>query len=92
MSGLESINNGFAIDIFPNPVTSSFTLSLPTVLSSDIKVEIYNLNGEKLQLQHGFKEDNKSEIVYDVSMLHEGTYYLKVEAKKGYAVRKFIKL
>ena len=64
-------------------------ITLSPVLSSDIKVEIYNLNGEKLQLQHGFKVD---EAKYDVSKLPSGIYYLKVEAKKGSAVRKFIKL
>ena len=91
LSGVESINNGLAIDIFPNPVTSSFTLSLSPVLSSDIKVELYNLSGEKLQMLQKFKEDNMNELTFDVSILPSGIYYLKVEAKEGSSVRKFVK-
>ena len=93
LTGVELINNNFTIDLFPNPVTSSFTIAIAADLLSDIKVELYNLNGEKLKLQHSIDEDKiKHELIYDVSDLPSGIYFLNVRSKGGSATKKLVKL
>jgi len=75
--------------IYPNPSKESIKIKLPTNLSSNIAIEIYNMQGAQVQISEniGLKE-------IDISNLEIGSYVLKLvdmETRELLGVKKLIK-
>jgi photosystem II stability/assembly factor-like uncharacterized protein len=70
------------INIFPNPATTSLFID---GLENTAIVEIYDISG-KLLLS---KQLNGNQL--DISMIEKGLYFIKLSAKEGSVVRKFVK-
>lgn len=80
------------LKIFPNPVKDTATLSLTLKENKALKIEIYNMLGEKIQ---EVKEQNylsgNTTISLDLTKLEIGTYFCKIMAKNDIiASRKII--
>ena len=73
------LNN--AIKLFPNPATDVLTLSTDLEIQN---IEVYNLLGQQVLNNKGFKEVN-------VSQLPTGTFIIKAQTSKGAYTSKFIK-
>ncbi|MCB9246677.1 MAG: T9SS type A sorting domain-containing protein [Flavobacteriales bacterium] len=76
------LNQASAI-LFPNPVKTSFTLSL-SGFQGDLSVSIIAFNGELLLRHKTRMEEENLSLEFDVSHLATGTYYVNV-VQKGYA-------
>ncbi len=72
------------VQIFPNPVEKTFIIKKPDDITIS-KLEVYNSSGQ-LILTYLETLDR-----YDISMLSQGIYWLKVETNKGRQVTKMIK-
>jgi hypothetical protein len=83
-TGVSELNQAFTFSVFPNPVTETLNLSLPTKYQTD-EASIYNLQGrEMLHLQHPSTSIN-------IKSLAPGVYFLKlVNEKKQILQTKFV--
>ncbi len=70
------------LNIYPNPVTNTFTIDSKIPL---LKVEIYSILGKKVR---EINSDYKSIPINDLSI---GVYLIKIFSEKGIAVKKIIK-
>jgi hypothetical protein len=71
--------------VYPNPVTSNFSVDLPGDDTRSIK--LFNSFGQKvLQL-----DDVKGNLNIDLSVFEAGFYYLHVQGKSAYLTEKIIK-
>jgi len=81
--GIEEINSGSNIEVYPNPTTNNITIANP----QQATIEISNIQG---QLINTFTATgNKTNI--DVSALPCGVYVVEVKTEKGVSVSKFVK-
>lgn len=64
---------------FPNPLTSSATLSYSLDTPSHVRLEIYDLMGRKVWFENqGYVQSGTHQRLVDLSNLASGTYYLRV--------------
>ena len=79
------------MSFFPNPADQQLNLrfSLPNA-SSDVKVRIHNLKGEKL-LEQDVKSSAKGELALDLSKLAAGQYFCTLESGKFVISKAFMK-
>ena len=85
----QEIGSSDLIRVFPNPVDDQFTLDVSAFdLKEEIQAELYAVNGQIL-IQ---KDLNSSQEAFDVSLLPQGVYFLKVNtAGKVYTKRLILK-
>lgn len=83
VTGEKEILSNESINLYPNPATNVVTISSQKEIS---KIEIYSLNGEKLQSHENIR-NQKYEM--DVSKLENGTYIVKVVFDNQIVSRKF---
>ncbi len=83
-NGIISISENVAKEflLFPNPVSQKLIIKNTDV--EIIKVQLYNLRGEEIQL------NIISKIEYDVSDVAEGIYFLKIETARGIKTNKLL--
>jgi len=70
-TGKEDLKNSSRIGLFPNPVENQMTLKYKNIE----KVEIYNLNGQKVR-EFSFNPERVQQTM-DVGFLKSGMYFLK---------------
>ena len=76
--------NGIEISLYPNP-----TIDKLSVVSEGIDhVVVINLMGQEVLCQSA----NANETVLDLSVLPQGTYFIKVVTEKGSAIKKVMKI
>ena len=80
--GIDEVD-GSAISLYPNPATTTVTL---TGLEPGAQVTIVDLNGREISK---FKIQN-SEFEIDVTSLASGAYYVRITGQRQQAVRKLI--
>ena len=68
-----------AATIYPNPANQIAIVALDLLKNSDIKIDIYGLDGKKLaQAYHGNCLPGKNDIPLEVSQLRNGLYQIKI--------------
>ena len=72
--------------IYPNPITTSFTLKMNTNDLSGIGVQIFNIIGKKV-----YEESNLKSKTINVSELNSGIYILKITSETQQKTIKLIK-
>lgn len=77
------------VDVFPNPANEILNIDLQSFDNEDIKLEIFNLNGQLIQV---FEKGNNEVTTIDIAKLNTGSYLLKVSSEKEIAVKRFVKL
>lgn len=76
-----------AVNIYPNPSSSSIIISTPTTPNKNTFLTIYNINGQRL-IECQITEQ---QTVVDVSGLPQGVYFVRIADDKTVMVTKFIK-
>ncbi len=82
-SGIESIDNGSAISIFPNPAVNYFTIQSNERIAS---VELFNVVGEKIRTYNGNLTN------YPVLDFKTGIYFVKIYTENGNTITGRIKI
>jgi hypothetical protein len=83
----------FKFHLVPNPTTSSTSISVNLDNTSDVEIEVYNINGSRVKAisKKNLSSGNQT-IDIDASNLNTGTYIVKLVASGKVATSKFIKL
>jgi hypothetical protein len=84
LTGIEENEPDYLFGIFPNPATSSFSISSASLIKA--KIEIYNLLGEKI-----FSAADCRLLTVDCRLFPPGIYFVTLNTEKGTAVQKLIK-
>ena len=78
------------LDAYPNPVKDEITIPLESVQESDVRVEIFNINGT--MVKDSIVPVNESEVnIKNLDALPMGTYLLNLILKNNKFIVKFIK-
>ena len=76
------------IKIFPNPVSDYLHVNQNDI--NDITYQIFNLKGQKLLTMK--VDDSNTSVIWNISSLLSGTYFLRIYSKDGFlGMRKIIK-
>lgn len=89
VSSNELLNDKNNITIFPNPVTSSFSITPFATTKELIKITIYNVNGQIVKADEDFQKQNNLDH-YDVSDLKNGMYLVTLETNNTSKTLKLI--
>ncbi len=82
--------NNFSLNLFPNPVRNKAKISYSLKEASDIKIEIYSADNEKLFSSINKKvTTGKHESEIDLEKYASGNYLLKISSGKGSSSYKF---
>ncbi len=76
-----SISDDLGLKVYPNPFTDNFTISLNLEETSDIKVQLFDLNGRLRCNKYLNKVNGYNEITItenETSVLNKGIYYIKI--------------
>lgn len=79
-----TIDRDETVKIYPNPVSDKIFIESPFNIQ---KVEIFDVTGTIIAI---FKEKNMKEI--PLSMLHAGSYFMKLYFEKRIGIKRFMKL
>lgn len=90
-TGIISLDNSIRyIDIYPNPSTGIFTLSVDSDKEQFFIYEVYNLNGQIICNGDLGYINGKSEKPIDLSDFRNGIYFIKVKSSSGEMVKKLL--
>ncbi len=88
--GISSINGGEGVNIFPNPVQESLTVSLEGLqVSSELEVIVTNLQGQVLSMQTAVSGTRF--VVVDTEELASGVYNLHVRGEEIDVHQRFVR-
>ena len=75
---------------YPNPFNSETILSYTLPTASDIRLEVFTLNGQRVAILHeGFQVAGYHTIAMDASALASGVYLYRLTTPEGRFVQKF---
>ena len=77
------------IEVYPNPNTGRFMISINSNNSEDIVVELVNIQGQHVYRKEINNVTNSVENI-DISQFAKGIYYLRVNNGTDVAIRKVI--
>jgi hypothetical protein len=82
------------VSLFPNPASSSITLTIENALTFDEKTEfiIYNLNGSILEKRSENTEEMFTNIEINLQDFKQGMYYVQVKQKDRSVTLPFVKM
>jgi len=76
---------------YPNPFNPSTTISFSLPQSTNVKISVYNLIGEKVdEIVNSFLDAGIHRIIFNASNLHSGMYIYKLEAGNISLTKKMI--
>ena len=82
--------NAYNISVYPNPNSGKFSLVLNTGDQTNINIRIYNVLGSVVYSERDVNIFNKLIKTLDLSSLPGGIYHLRVDGKKGSAIKRII--
>ena len=82
----------FQVGIKPNPFENQVYITIPSLSSGDVVIELYNTIGEKILIQSKYNISNNTQIVMELADLTKGIYLLRVIANRKQVVRLVEKL
>jgi hypothetical protein len=90
--GIESINYGSTMILYPNPVQTALNIKYSLDETSDVEISVYDLRGVRFidLLKH--IESGSQVVTFDVSQLPDGLYVVKSHSANYDATSKFIKV
>jgi Secretion system C-terminal sorting domain len=93
-SNSQVLPNGFKIDlIYPNPFNASTNVSIYISESTELKVSLYNVLGQKvIQLLEQRVNAGTQNVVINADDISSGIYFIRVESPSGSDMRKIILL
>lgn len=67
------------ISNYPNPFNASTQINYTLARSGNVKLEVYNLLGQKVEvLENGYKESGSHTVTWDASTYSSGVYFYKL--------------
>ncbi len=76
----ESLNDYSGLKCIPNPLSSTATIFYETVKSGILKIELYDLSGQKIKtLFNHFQKSGKFYFPWNASSLANGMYIIKLQ-------------
>jgi hypothetical protein len=82
----EITTQSFPVVLYPNPVSHHLIISLEEIVSGDVEVEIYSVDGG-LKIQQQYRS---AKIQIDVSSLTDGLYYTRIRNGNREVVKNFV--
>ena len=83
--GIEDVE-GAAISLYPNPASSTVTLS---GIEGAAKVTVVDMNGREVYTQ-SLSHSATQSLTIDVSQLTQGAYFVRITGERVNAIRKLI--
>lgn len=89
-TGISTLANQAAIEIFPNPSNGSFTMNLSIIEKNNYQIQLKNVLGQILYSEslNNFKGDYNKQ--FDLSTYGKGVYMLSLVNENGQQVKKII--
>jgi hypothetical protein len=72
--------------LYPNPAIHRVVLELPQGVTSH-RARVVDANGQEVLAK---QEENKNSIVFDISALRRGIYFIEAQTNRGIARHKFL--
>jgi hypothetical protein len=83
-------NEEEVLGIYPNPVMDHFYLDIPSGIGDVKRAAIYSVTGVKLMdIEQSIQHGTNQVIEINVSHLHEGVYFVRVEMANGSLTKRF---
>ncbi len=90
-TGIHEIKNlNCIINVFPNPINSTSTISVIVDNPDNIVVELYNLYGIKIKTLFKGSVVNEETIIFFARSISSGTYLLVVRGKRTSKIKKIV--
>jgi hypothetical protein len=84
-------SNDFNVSIFPNPLSSSTTISFSLEQSEKVTLKIFDLNGRLIEtLTDNVFEEGEHSIEWNVEKINAGIYFLKMQSRDFFKTEKLI--
>ena len=79
-------------DVYPNPFQNAVTIEYDLKKSSEIKIEVSNIVGEKIQILSKKEQQSSGKHFFEFSGVPSGIYFVKLIVDGNPSIRKIIKL
>ena len=76
--------------LYPNPASSNLKIDIPSKISGDVTIEVFDVLGKRIVV----KEANKLSNSLDIANWNNGVYLMKISSNKiGKSItRRFVKI
>ncbi|MBT7490255.1 MAG: T9SS type A sorting domain-containing protein [Bacteroidetes bacterium] len=82
--------SSFGLNMFPNPVQNTVTVSFEMIESSMVTIDVLNLTGETvLNMSNSFQTVGSIDIQFNTDILSNGCYFLRIQSETGFEIAKF---
>lgn len=85
-------DSGFDFSVYPNPFTKNTALNFYLNHDAEVKVEVFNVTGKKVQMLNDRFSSGRHDISWNTSALPAGLYYFKLTAGQEVDVKKVMKI
>jgi endonuclease/exonuclease/phosphatase family metal-dependent hydrolase len=83
----------FALEIAPNPVREQLQISFNQLVSGNIRIQIWDVQGQLVAEDHQYFSSGRQIADYDVNGFEQGLYFIRLTDESGLTeIQKFIRL
>jgi len=90
-TGIEEEIDVRYLDVYPNPVANTATISLALEVSKSVKVTLTNALGQKVSSANYGTISGNQKLDYNTSELNQGIYYLNIQIDDEVITRRIVK-
>jgi hypothetical protein len=87
----ELTESNIQFSIYPNPSTTDFTIDLTNKIKSDIRINIYSIDGKEVYFEKIENAEGHLLKQINVSGLSKGLYLIKIETENNSFYKKILK-
>ena len=80
------------LNIYPNPTNSILYVQIPTLNTEKLQLQIFNITGQIVWSDVYELQNELFNTSIDINKFSKGIYYIRVQQKNEFAVKKIIKL
>jgi hypothetical protein len=82
---------GISLDVFPNPTVDNLFLNINTEDVKDFSINIYDLNGKRLETKNVTVQNGENRFNFDVSAFANGIYFIEINNGEISTSQRFVK-